>query len=206
MEAKRFGGWLRTIPRLWWLYARMDFLWITRVPKLFLTYYLSDAILNGATVTAMVLLAQRFGGIGVWTQPQIIFMLGYSTLVSGLVETFFGYNVLLISRRIGRGQLDHVLVQPQPMWLALVTEGFLPFSSSAVLLPGFGLLAWAMASLDIALSLSFVGWFVLNIVASATIMLAFSYAWGSLAFWAPRGAEELSSGSQRGQPTAKLPT
>ncbi len=195
MEANGIRGALRTLLRLWWLYARMDFLWITRVPKLFLTFYLSDAILNIASVTAIVLLAERFDGIGAWTQPQIIFMLGYATIVTGLVEMFFGYNVLYISRRVGRGQLDHILVQPQPMWLSLLTEGFLPFSGSAILLPGFALLAWAIGTLGMALSAPWIGWLVLNIVASATIMLAFSYAWGSLAFWSPRGAEELSTGT-----------
>ena len=195
MEAREIRGGLRRLLRLWWLYARMDFLWITRVPKLFLTYYLSDAILNIASITAVVLLAERFDGIGAWTQPQIIFMLGYATVVTGLVEMFFGYNVLVISRRIGRGQLDHVLVQPQPMWLALLTEGFLPFSGSAILMPGFALLVWSVVTLGMTISAAWLGWLVLNMVASGTIMLAFSYAWGSLAFWSPRGAEELSSGT-----------
>ena len=50
------------------------------------------------------------------------------------MNMFFGYNVLTISRRLGRGQLDHTLVQPQPIWLSLLTEGFMPFSGSPVLL------------------------------------------------------------------------
>src|SRR5687767_14464182 len=120
--------------RLWRLYAYMDFLWITRVPKLFLINYLSDALLNIAAISAMLLLAERFEGIGEWSKVQLVFMLGYATVVSGLVETFFGYNILVISRRVGRGQLDHVLVQPQPIWLGLLTEGFLPFSGSAILI------------------------------------------------------------------------
>ena len=36
---------------------------------------------------------------------------------------------------------------------------------------------------------------VVNLVASAAIVLAFNYLWGSLAFWAPRGAEEINSSS-----------
>jgi ABC-type uncharacterized transport system permease subunit len=35
--------------------------------------------------------------------------------------------------------------------------------------------------------------FLLNLVASTVIVLSVSFAWGSLAFWAPRGAEELNS-------------
>jgi ABC-2 type transport system permease protein len=67
MVANGIAARLRMLFRLWWLYTRMDLLWITRVPKLFLSYYFSDAILNIAAITAMVLLAERFDGIGVWT-------------------------------------------------------------------------------------------------------------------------------------------
>ena len=75
--------------------------------------------------------------------PQVLFMLGYATVVSGLMNMFFGYNVLFISRRLGRGQLDHTLIQPQPIWLSLLTEGFMPFSGSPMLLPGIALMVWS---------------------------------------------------------------
>jgi hypothetical protein len=81
------------------------------------------------------------------------------------------------------------------MWLTLLTEGFLPFSGSAILLPGLALLGWSIAALGIPLSFGWVCWLLVNLIASATIMLAFSYLWGSLAFWSPRGAEEISSSS-----------
>ena len=63
----------------------------------------------------------------------MLFLLGYALLVRGVIDTFFNYNVAFISRRIGRGQLDHMLVQPQPLWMALLTEGFAPFSGSGML-------------------------------------------------------------------------
>jgi ABC-2 type transport system permease protein len=184
---------IRRLLQLWKLYTIMDFMVIAADLKLGLIYYLSDAILNIAMVTGMLLLADRFAGVGAWTHDQISFMLGYATVANGIVNLLGGYNVVMISRRVGRGQLDHTLVQPQPIWLALLTEGFMPFSSSAVLIPGLGLLAWSLSRL--ALPITF-GWLVLlalNLLASAAIVLAFSFIWGSLAFWAPRAAEEVSS-------------
>lgn len=68
-----------------------------------------------AGVTAVFLLAERFEGIGLWSRDQIVFMLGYAALVRGFLDMGFSYNVLHISRRIGRGQMDHTLVQPQPV-------------------------------------------------------------------------------------------
>ena len=34
---------------------------------------------------------------------------------------------------------------------------------------------------------------IVHLVASIAVVLSFAYAWGSLAFWAPRAAEELNS-------------
>ena len=44
------------------------------------------------------------------------------------------------------------------------------------------------------------GWwalFGLQVLSSATVATAFSFLWGSLAFWAPRAAEEISSSALR---------
>jgi ABC-2 type transport system permease protein len=185
--------WLPQLLRLWRMYAALDLAFVAADIKLVLIYLLSDAVTNIAAVTGMLLLAERFAGIGDWSKPQVIFLLGYATTVSGLMSTFFGYNVLLISRRIGRGQLDHTLVQPQPLWLALLTEGFMPISGSAMLLPGLGLLLWGLTSAGVPVSPGWLALLALSLLASCAIVVAFSFAWGSLAFWAPRAAEEVSS-------------
>ena len=187
---------VRTLTALfarWRAQARLDFMWMTRDFRFFVINVVSDIILNLAGVTAVFLLAERFGGIGPWSRDQILFMLGYAALVRGMLEVGFGYNVLAISRRIGRGQLDHTLVQPQPLWMALLTEGFMPFSGLWQLLTGAGITAWAVLQLGTALPL---GWWLMlagSLLASCAIVLAFSYLWGSMAFWAPVAAEEISS-------------
>jgi ABC-2 type transport system permease protein len=179
------------------MYAALDLAFIAADLKLACIYVGSDAITSIALVTGMLLLSTRFAGIGPWSQLQVMFMLGYATTVSGLLNTFFGYNVLVISRRIGRGQLDHTLIQPQPILIALLTEGFVPFSGSATLLPGLGLLIWAVHGLALPLSAGWLALMTINILASMASVLAFSFLWGSLAFWAPRAAEEISSSATR---------
>jgi ABC-2 type transport system permease protein len=188
---------LRRLLRLWQLYATMDLLYLARGPHIALTFYVSDFITGVAAVTATFLLAERFDGIGPWTRPQILFLLGYALLVRALIDLFFNYNLAFISRRIGRGQLDHVLVQPQPLWMALLTEGFAPVTGSGMLLPGIGLLIWSGRELHLSVSAAWYGLFAADVVASIAIVLAFEYIWGSLAFWAPRAAEEINSDSWR---------
>jgi len=191
---------LHTLTRLielWRVYAYLDFMWMTRDVRYFLINVVSDLILNLAGVTAVFLLAERFDGIGEWTVTQMVFLLGYATAVTGALDMCFTYNVLHISRRLGRGQLDHTLIQPQPVWMALLTEGFAPFSGSGTLITGLGVMAWATARLPLTVTPGWTAAVAVNLGASCAIVLAFSFLWGSLAFWAPRGAEEISSAAVR---------
>ncbi len=186
-------GTLITLFARWRVQAYLDFMWMTRDFRFFLVNVVSDIILNLAGVTAVFLLAERFQGIGSWSRDQILFMLGYAALVRGILELGFSYNVLSISRRIGRGQMDHILVQPQPLWMGLLTEGFTPFSGLWPLLTSIGIMAWAVLQLDAGLPF---GWWLMlacSLAASCVIVMAFSYLWGSLAFRAPVAAEEISS-------------
>jgi ABC-2 type transport system permease protein len=184
---------LRRLWRLWRLYAWMDFLWVTRSFERFVVFYVGEAVTHAATISSTLLLAERFDGLGPWSKPHVFFMLGYAAMTTGLLEIFFGYNVLYIGRRLGRGQWDHTLVQPQPIWMALLTDGFNPFGASSAFLIGLGLVLWAGRAFT---GLVTVGWLALcvcNLLASATIVMAVSFFWGSLAFFAPRAAEEINT-------------
>src|SRR5215472_8262001 len=188
---------VRRVFQLWGLYARLDMLYVLRGPQIALSFYVSDLILGMAAVTAMFLLAQRFDGIPPWSRDQMLFLLGYALLVRGTIDVFFNYNISFISRRIGRGQLDHVLVQPQPLWMVLLTEGFAPITGAGMLLPGVLTMAWSLTHVGITISFGWLLLLLLYVASSIAIVLAFSYAWGSLAFWAPRAAEEVNSSTWR---------
>ncbi len=193
MAADGAASHLRKLLRLWCVYARMDFLSLTRDFKFFVSCVVSDLMVNIGGITAVFLLAERFDGIGAWTKWQVVFMLGYASAVTGVMNTFFSFNVLHISRRLGRGQLDHTLIQPQPIWLSLLTEGFMPLTGSMPLFTGFGIMAYAMAKMHLAVSPAWLAIAAIQLASSCVVMLAFSYLVGSLAFWAPRAAEEISS-------------
>ncbi len=184
---------LRLILRGWQIQGYLDLIQLFRNRSTFFTYAFSEVVLATASVTGMVLLASRFGTIGGWNQAHLFFLMGYALTVDSLLEFFFGYNVRNISRRIGRGQLDHLLVQPRALWVALLTEGFAPFSCLLRLFPGGLLLLWGLRPGTVAVTPVWWGWFMLNLAASVGVSVGYSYAWGSLAFWSPRGAEEICS-------------
>jgi ABC-2 type transport system permease protein len=185
----------KRLVHLWRLYATLDLLFLARSTRTAVVFYLSDLVIGLAAVTATFLLAARFDGIGPWTRTQVLFLLGYALLVRGVIDMFFSYNLAFISRRIGRGQLDHVLIQPQPLWMVLLTEGFAPVTGAGMLLPGLGLLIWAGHQLDQVVSPTWYILLAIDLLASIAVVLAFEYIVGSLAFWAPRAAEEINSSS-----------
>lgn len=195
MAASSARGTVARLLRLWRLYGTMDLLWMARDIRSLLMFAISDLVVAAASVTGTLLLAERFHGIGRWSTTQILFMLGYAMLVGAIPDVFFNYNVAYISRRLGRGQFDHTLLQPQPLWMALLTEGFSPFSTLMALIPALALFIWATARAVPAPSAGWLGLLALNVVASAAIALSYSFVVGSLAFWAPRAGEEVNSAS-----------
>lgn len=185
--------WPVQLLRRWRVQAHLDLLFMTRDVGFFTLCVVSDLVHSVAGVVAVFLLAERFDGVGLWSHDQICFLLGYATLVRALLDMGFGYNVLAISRRVGRGQLDHVLIQPQPVWMTLLTEGFTPFVGLSPVLAGAGFTGWALARLGWPADPLWWCLLALHLLSSAAVVLAFSFLWGSLAFWSPVGAEEISS-------------
>jgi len=197
MAAERAPSGLRKLLALWALYARMDVLWVGRSVKTSVTWYFGDLLLGLSGVTWSFLLAERFGGIGVWSPPQVVFMLGLALIVRGSVEFGFGWNVAFPSRRIGRGQLDHTLLMPQPIWMTIASDGFCPASGSGQLLAGSAVIAWAVHALALPVDAAWLALLALHVASAAVIILAFAYLWASLAFLAPRAAEEINSSTMR---------
>jgi ABC-2 type transport system permease protein len=188
---------LRRLIALWALYARMDVLWVARGLRVSVAWYVGDLLVSLSAVTWSFLLAERFDGIGAWTKPQVVFMLGLALMVRGAIEFGFGLNNAFPSRRIGRGQLDHLLLMPQPLWMTIASDGFCPASGSGQLLAGSAVIAWAIHALALPISASWLALLLLHVASAAAIMLSFSYLWASLAFVAPRAAEEVNSQTMR---------
>ena len=180
--------------RLFKIYGKMDLMWFLRDTKYCLLQIITDLVTAGASMAGVFVLAERFGGFGGLTRDQLLFMLGYTMLSDGLFLLFFvGYNAGQISRTIGRGQLDHSMIQPVPLWMQLVTCGFSPLSGSSILLCGIGLTAFAAARLKLTVTAGWVMLLLLSMLASVILFLACIFLVSCIAFWAPVAAEESAS-------------
>ena len=185
---------IRSLLRLWKLYARMDLNWLLQDWASVLIVVVSETLQNVSSMAGVLLLAVRFGGVGGLSADEVLFMLGFYELASGIGWMLFGnYNVIHISRRIGRGQVDHMLIQPRPLWMQLATEGFMPVSGSYGAVIGLALTALAVHRLHLPLSGT---WFLLlgyYILIHMALQLSQSLLYGSMAFWQPVACEEIST-------------
>jgi ABC-2 type transport system permease protein len=150
-------------------------------------------IANISTISGVFLIATRFEGIGGMSADEILFMMAYSTLVTGIFVTFGAGNNFFISRIIGRGQLEHLFIQPLSLATQLSTNGFQPFTGGGNLLVGGILMAVSLSRLDIVVNMRWAASLLIYLLATVAILIARSYLVSCFAFYSPVAAEEISS-------------
>jgi len=184
---------VKDIFRLLALSAKLDLVSLLRDTSTVLFAIFTDIITSASAIAGVFLLAWRFDGIGGMCRYEVLMMLAFATIISGLYMIFFGNNNGHISRRIGRGQFEHMFAQPRSLAMQLATDGFYPFSCGCTLIFGIATMSIAITNVEVALSMWWVFALIGYLVASLAILVGFMYLAGSLAFYAPVQAEEISS-------------
>ncbi len=184
---------IQMIFRLWKQQAKMDLLWMLRDLRYFLIQVFSDTVGALASVSAVLLLSRRFGGLGGFTFDEMLFLCGYALLTDGILLLFFGgSNVAYISRIIGRGQLDHMLIQPVPLWVQMITGGFIPFSGSSKFIYGAVMTAAAVSRLALPVTPLWLLALIGSLLLSTAVILSVVFVFSCGAFYAPVAAEEIA--------------
>ena len=184
---------LRRILSLYALYARMDLDFLIRDVRIALMAITADLLSNLAGVSAIFLLAWRFDGVGGMSRWDVLFMLGYVTCVTCLYQLFFSNNNGHVSRRIGRGQVDHMFLQPLPFTVQLLTDGFIPFTGSQNLFFGMGISLWALHGMGRVINPLWILGLVAYLIISLSIIVGLSYLFSSLAFRRQVAFEEIAT-------------
>jgi len=193
MEGNKDKITIKRIIKLLAISAKVDMVWLLRDTKYAVMGILGDVINNLATVSGVFLIAARFGGIGGMSTDEVLFMMAYSTVVTGIFILFGASNNIHISRIIGRGQLEHFFIQPLPLGVQLLTNGFTPFTGSSNLIVGIILMAISISRLGLNISLIWVLALSAYLLATLIIIIARAYLVSSITFYAPVAAEEITS-------------
>jgi ABC-2 type transport system permease protein len=176
----------------------MDLAWLLRDTKYAALGICGDMVNNAATVSGVFLIASRFGGIGGMSADEVLLMMAYSTMVTGIFTMFGAGNNIHVSRIIGRGQLEHLFVQPLPLGVQLATCGFAPFTGGGNLIAGAALMAVAAGRLGLRIALPWLAALAAYLIATMAVIVARSYLVSSAAFYAPAAAEEISTAAIEG--------
>lgn len=172
--------------------AKMDLAWLLRDTKYALAIISADIISNLSIVSGVFLISVRFGGIGGMNADEVMFMMAYSTLTTGIFIMFGSGNNIHISRIIGRGQLDHLFTQPLPIKVQLATCGFIPFTGGSNFAVGVILMIIAVSRLGLQVSFGWILSLAAYLLITMVIIVARAYLVSSTAFYAPAAAEEIS--------------
>lgn len=179
--------------RLYRQYAKMDLLWFLRDTRYFFIQLVSDVVSGGCTIAGVCLLSANFKNFSGMTQNEILFMMGYALFIDGIFMVFFmGNNTGMVSRIIGRGQLDHIMIQPVPLWAELLAQGFSPVSGSPIMILGTGLTAYGAIRAGLPINAFIILLFLFYSICSIVIVMAFIYLISCSAFYAPAAAEEIA--------------
>lgn len=184
---------LKRIFELMYIAAKMDLAWLLRDTRFALAAISADVISNISAVGGVFLIALRFGGIGGMSSDEVLFMLAYSTLITGTFILFSSNNNIHISRVIGRGQLEHFFVQPLSLKAQLFTSGFTPFTGGGNFVAGVVLLVIAVNRLSLHITPLWIAFLAFNVAVTMTIIVARSYLVSTAAFYAPVAAEEIAT-------------
>lgn len=174
------------------IYARMDLASLTRDSKFMALAITADLVSNLSSISGIFLLAWKFGGIGGMDRFEVLFMLAYGNIVMGFLNMIGGCNALFPSRIIGRGQWEHMFIMPLPYAVQL-TVGIFPFTGSGGFLSGIVLLCVAVCKMEVSLPWWWPAMLILQLMISMVIVVACSYLFSSLAFYAPVQCEEIAS-------------
>ena len=183
----------KTLFRLYRQYAKMDLLWFLRDTRYFFIQLVSDIVSGGCTIAGVCLLSANFKNFSGMNQNEILFMMGYSLFIDGIYMVFFiGNNTGMVSRIIGRGQLDHIMIQPVPIWAELLAQGFSPVSGSPMLIFGITLTYYGAVKAVMPINVFMILLFLFYSTCSIVIVLSFIYLLSCSAFYAPAAAEEIA--------------
>ncbi len=142
----------------------------------FLSQVIGMMLNNGVYFVFWVVFFNRFPQVQGWTLSDMFLLFGLVAASFGLSTYFFG-NITYLADLIAKGQLDYYLSLPRPV---------LPHAlASRSVVSGLGDLAYGCLSFCLAgrFTLDTLGRFILGVLLSAVIFLAFMVLVQSLAFW-----------------------
>lgn len=169
----------------------------------FLMQTLSQFIMTGGDLLAVLVLMDRFAHLGHWEPPEILFFFGVMQVIFALTE-FLGRGITVFATYVGSGEFDTFLLRPQPLLLQTLSARIDPRRTGGILAGGAALV---MASVNLSLrwTLQKAVLLLLSMTGSLLLLLGLFLIEATVSFFSVRSIEMVNVLTYGGREACQYP-
>ncbi len=165
---------------------------------------ISQFVMTGGELVAVLALLARFTTIGHWTGEEILFFFGMMQTVFALVECVGRGITTFAHRMIATGQFDTLLLRPQPLLLQVIGSELDPRRAGSMLV-GLAAILAANANLHLTWTVEKVLLLALSTFGSMLLMLGLFLIEATMSFFAIRSIEMVNLLTYGGRSMGEYP-
>jgi len=155
------------------------------------TMIFSTLLITGLDFVEILIVFANTHRLAGFTVAQVAFLYGVAATCLGLADLLIG-SIERLGERIRDGSFDAMLVRPIPA-LALAAADRFSVRRVGKLIQSIAILCWALAALDLGMTLERVGLLVLMLASGTVIFLAVFVVGAAFQFVAPGGRETMNA-------------
>jgi len=169
----------------------------------FLMATASQLVMTLGDLLAVLVLMERFTGLGQWSPGEILFFFGVMQVTFALVE-FLARGVTSFPPLVGSGRFDAMLLRPRGLLLQVVASQMDP-RRLGVMIVGFAAMAMASAQLHIAWTAGKLLLLVVAVVGSFLLLVGLFLIEATVSFFSVKSIEMINVVTYGGRTACQYP-
>ena len=169
----------------------------------FLMATASQLVMTLGDLLAVLVLMERFTGLGRWTPGEILFFFGVMQVTFALVE-FLARGVTSFPPLVGSGRFDAMLLRPRELLLQVVASQMDP-RRLGVMIVGFAAMAMASAQLHIAWTAGKLLLLVVSVLGSFLLLVGLFLIEATVSFFSVKSIEMINVVTYGGRTACQYP-
>ena len=169
----------------------------------FLMATASQLVMTLGDLLAVLVLMERFTGLGRWTPGEILFFFGVMQVTFALVE-FLARGVTSFPPLVGSGRFDAMLLRPRGLLLQVVASQMDP-RRLGVMIVGFAAMAMASAQLHIAWTAGKLLLLVVSVLGSFLLLVGLFLIEATVSFFSVKSIEMINVVTYGGRTACQYP-
>ena len=169
----------------------------------FIIQTISQLIMMGTELLAVIFLINRYSSIGQWNGGEILFFFGI-IITSFYMTEAFGRGITNFSALIGKGELDTLLIRPRNLLFQVLCSQADPRRFGAILI---GITSLSMGCMQAQITLNFTKIILLiwSVIGGSALVLGLFMIEATLCFFSVKSIEMVNVLTYGGRSTCQYP-